>query len=499
VKCFHCAAELPDDTRFCGRCGIKVGDPEASTLVVEVEESEALLARVRRVFDGEYIVERELARGGMAIVYSAQETMLGRPVALKVLRPDIGLSAAAAERFKREAQTVASLDHSNIIPVYRVGQMGGLFYIAMKLIEGRSLDVILDAQGALPVSVVLTLMREAARGLAFANERGIVHRDVKAANILIDTDGRIIVTDFGVALRASDVTLTVAGTLIGTPAYMSPEQCSGKRAGPQSDQYSLAVVAFQMLAGATPFESDTLAGILQHHFFTAPPDLRAVRADIPAPLLDVIARALHKHVAERFTTTREMLEALEAIPLAPADAEASRKMLRDLASGQQTPRVPTGELPALPEMPTLTGRPRPRFRNRRRLLGAVTMGTVVLAIGGAWIAARGTGAVREADTALKGQASSTTPAQVLTRPVTQAPAAAVATGKLRLLTSPPTAEILVDGRRVGLGSIVDLRVSAGPRRLRVRAAGYESWDTTIVVRADVTHILGRVVLRVPGE
>ena len=330
MKCFQCGAELPEGTRFCGHCGVKVSDPDAVTIVEEPEESEALLARMRYIFAGEYEVEREIGRGGMAIVYRATETALQRPIALKVLRPDIGLSAAAAERFKREAQTVASLDHPNIIPVYRVGLLGGLFHIAMKFVEGRSLDTILDAQGPLSVPVTLAVLQEATRGVAFANERDIVHRDVKAANILIDTDGRVMVSDFGVALRASDVTLTAVGTLIGTPSYMSPEQCSGLRAGPQSDQYSLAVVAFQMLAGAPPFQSDTLAGIIQHHFFTPPPDLRMARQDVPPALYDMIARALSKNASDRFASTSDMLAALEAIPASAADRRTSQRVLRDL-------------------------------------------------------------------------------------------------------------------------------------------------------------------------
>jgi serine/threonine-protein kinase len=496
VKCFQCGTELAESTRFCGYCGLKVIDPQASTVIVEVEESEALLARVRRVFDGEYAVESELARGGMAIVYRATEIALRRPIALKVLRPDIGLSAAAAERFRREAQTVASLDHPNIIPVYRVGQLGGMFHIAMKFIEGRSLDLILDSQGALPVPVALTVLREAARGLAFANERGIVHRDVKGANILIDGDGRVVVSDFGVALRASDVTLTAAGTLIGTPAYMSPEQCSGLRAGPQSDQYSLAVVAFQMLAGATPFASDTLAGIIQHHFFTPPPDLRIARHDIPPPLLDVITRALNKNAGERFDSTADMLAALEAIPLSDADQRASQRALRDLARGTNAPRITTGVLPPLPDMPTLAVPP-PAESPRRRVVRSVGYAAALaILIGLGWFATRMTATPTQAP-------GLPAPAPAVAPPVAAAPVATrpapVATGKLRILTNPPSAEILVDGRRVGIGSVVDLRIPVGPRRLRVTAGGYQAWDTTIVVQAGVTHTLGRVTLRVPSE
>ena len=506
MRCFQCGSTLPEGTRFCGHCGIKIADPEAGTMIVEVEEADQLLARIQRVFAGEYEVESELARGGMAIVYRARETALRRPIALKVLRPDIGLSAAAAERFKREAQTVASLDHPNIIPVYHVGQVGGLFHIAMKFVEGRSLDVILEQQGALPVPVVLTVLREAARGLAFANERGIVHRDVKAANILVDTDGRVVVSDFGVALRASDVTLTAAGTLIGTPAYMSPEQCSGLRAGPQSDQYSLAVVGFQMLAGSTPFHAETLAGIMQHHFFTPPPDLRLARQDIPPELVRIISRALNKDAGKRFGSTVEMLAALESIPFTDEDRRASQRALRDLARGRETPRITTGSLPALPDMPTLSVEivPRPR-RVARRTIAYATAATVLLAAG-VWLVGRNLWTASAAVVTAAAPRDSAPPSLTLPPPppapvaaVPMARPVSVAMGKLRVLTIPPIAEILVDGRRVGVGSVVDLRVPAGRRRLRVQAAGYEPWDTTIVVQAGVTHSLGRVTLRIPGE
>ena len=478
---------------------MKVTDPEAGTMVLPVEEADELLARVRRVFAGEYDVERELARGGMAIVYRATETALQRSIALKVLRPDIGLSAAAAERFKREAQTVASLDHPNIIPVYRIGHVGGIFHIAMKFVEGRSLDIILESQGALPVFVTLTVLREAARGLAFANERGIIHRDVKGANILIDTDGRVVVSDFGVALRASDVTLTAAGTLIGTPAYMSPEQCSGRRAGPQSDQYSLAVVGFQMLAGSTPFHSETLAGIIQHHFFTPPPDLRLARQDIPSELVAVITRALNKDAGKRFGSTGEMLAALEAIPLSDEEQSAGQRALRDLARGRETPRITTGSLPALPDMPTLAvppgHLPKP---SRRRIASYAAAATLLLAVSG-WLLSRGMGkpsAAVSAEPPRDAAAPAPPPVSVaapVSRPVT------LATGKLRILTNPPSAEILVDGRRVGVGGVVDFRIPTGARRIRVQAAGYAPWDTTITVQTGVTHTLGRVILRAPGE
>src|SRR5947209_12609885 len=234
MNCFRCGATIPDAARFCANCGTLVVDPQGATVVLETEDPEALFRQVRMVLAGEYEVESELARGGMGVIFKATEVGLRRAVALRVLPPERGLSVKVAERFKREARMVAELDHPNIIPVYRIGQLGGIFFIAMKFIEGRSLGLMIDTQGPLPVPVALQVLRGATRALAYAHDRHIIHRDIKGGNILVDHEGRVLVSDFGVALRASDVNLTADGTVIGTPPFMSPEQCAGRRTGPQS-------------------------------------------------------------------------------------------------------------------------------------------------------------------------------------------------------------------------------------------------------------------------
>ncbi|HXF94567.1 MAG TPA: serine/threonine-protein kinase, partial [Gemmatimonadales bacterium] len=365
MKCFRCGAEVPADQRFCGQCGVRVSDPHEETIALPAEDEGTLLRTVRLVFAGEYDVEREVGRGGMAVVFKATELALRRPVALKVLPPEVGVTPKAVERFQREARLIGELDHPNITPVYRAGQVGGILHIVMKYVEGRTLERILQDQGPLPVPVALAVLRGAARALTYAHERNIVHRDVKGANILIDRDGRVLVSDFGVALRASDVTLTAPGAIIGTPAFMSPEQCAGRRALPQSDQYALGIVAFHMLAGSVPFHGDTLAGVMQHHFFTPVPDLRRVRPDIPPQLIEVVNRALAKDPRDRYRTTREMLTAIGAVPFSEIERQESERLLRELARGTVIDRVRTEELPALPEMPTLRVPPMPP---RRRLL-----------------------------------------------------------------------------------------------------------------------------------
>jgi predicted Ser/Thr protein kinase len=500
MKCFRCGAEVRPPARFCGVCGTLVADQEG-TLIVPPDHEDDLLERVRRVLAGEYEVESELARGGMAVVYKASEVGLRRAVALKVLPPDLGLTIRAVERFKREARTVAELDHPNIIPVYRVGQVGGVLHIAMKFVEGRSLDVILGDQGALPVPVVLYVLRGVTRALAYAHDRGIVHRDVKGGNVMVDVDGRVMVADFGVALRATDVTLTMDGSVIGTPPFMSPEQCGGRRAGPQSDQYSVGVLGFQMLAGSVPFHADTLAGIMQHHFFTPPPDLHRVRDDVPDTLVALLQRALAKDPARRFPTTRAMLSAVEAIPFSEQDRVASEHALQTLARGERMPPVSVRSPPPLPEAPTqplaVGARPWSWWRSRARVAGVVATALVCLAAW--WVSAP---ARRPESTGAAGSGTDTAAAPATAAPLETVPAAspaapraAVSRGKLRLSTVPPNAEILIDGRRVGLGVAFDVEVPAGARRVQVQAPGYATFDTTVVFTGRETQRLGRITLR----
>lgn len=510
-RCFACGAAVPETSRFCGNCGRQIVDPDSATVVDEAAGEETLLERLRRVMVGEYEVERELARGGMGVVFEATDAHVGRRVALKVLQPELGITARAAERFKREARMVAELEHPNIVPVYRVGQLGGMLFIAMKYIAGRSLDEITAMQGALPIPAVIQVLRAAARSLAYGHDRDIVHRDIKAANILIDRDARVLVTDFGVALRASDVTLTGDGTVIGTPGYMSPEQCAGKRATPQSDQYSLGVVGFQMLTGRLPFQAESLPGIMHHHFFTPLPSVRLVRDDVPPALLAMVERLVAKAPRDRFRTTRQLLEELEALPFSETDRAEAERLLRELTTGGRVARIATRELPPLPDAPTLlldgTTPQRDGWRlwTRRRRV-ATLAGLGVLAVS-AWAVAASlrpaaapptdvNAAPIRGDSAIAREPAPQPPPPLAPPPPPPPPpVVSPPMGKLRVLTSPGNAEILIDGRPRGVGSMLDAPVLAGVRRLEIRARGYAPFDTMLVVSADSTITLGRVTLR----
>ncbi len=533
IPCPQCGTAVPGGAAACPRCGAQVTDPVAKTLAISTEdvaERDALLAQLRHELHSEYEVEGELGRGAMGVVFKAFEIELGRAVALKVLPPGLG-QGAAAERFRREARLAAALDHPSIIPIYRVGRVAGTYYFAMKLVEGKALDEIIEAQGALPLQVILAVLRSATSALAFAHDREIVHRDIKGGNILVDRDGRVMISDFGIARASQEKTLTAAGAMMGTPYYMSPEQGWGGTVGPQSDQYALGILTFQMITGQVPFDADSLMTILQHHYFTPPPDVRAVREGLPAGLVRVVETALKKNAAERFASTRGMLAAVEAIPSDDAERAEAYEMLRQLARGGTLAKVRTGSLPPLdskhfaslavtaglagapahlaPPPPTPVT-PAPGWWSLPPLRNVALGLATVLGLSGLWWLGRprspavppvNVGASPAPSSSPSVPASTPTPATrraTVQHPVPyaspQVPTGGTA-GKLRLQTLPLNATIAVDGQLVGTGLLADFPLAAGRRRIRISAPGYLSTDTTITVRAGRMADVGTITLR----
>jgi serine/threonine protein kinase len=379
--CRNCGTNIPDDAAFCANCGTQTVESAAPAVATAVSEprpsidmtpgEDNLLAMTKEHLGKDYRIDKELGRGGMAVVYKGVEIALERTVAIKVVPPDSANVGQAAERFKREAKLAASLDHPNIIPVYRVGQAGPLHFMAMKFVEGRAVDSVVEQQGALPIPVAVAILKYSAAGLAFAHERKIVHRDIKPANILVDKDGRVMVSDFGIARALEEVSMTASGMMIGTPYYMSPEQCGGQKVSPQSDQYSLGIMGFQMVTGEVPFLADSMVGVIQHHYMTPVPDILQVRADVPKELLDVIYCALNKDPHDRFATTKDMATALENVPLTDKEREEAEALLKQLSAGVAIPKVRTGTLPPLSL--TISGpgpkvQPRPQTTPRPRTI-----------------------------------------------------------------------------------------------------------------------------------
>ena len=281
--------------------------------------AESRIDRVRAAFGAEYEIIRLLGEGGMAAVYLARERALKRLVAIKVLDPELGVSPGFRARFQREAELAAGLQHPHIVPIYRVGEADGLSYFTMAYIEGESLADRLKAEGRLPVAEAVRIGRETAAALAAAHRRGIIHRDVKPQNILLEGDsGRVMVTDFGIA-RVSDPgaagegeQLTGIGMVMGTPRYMSPEQASGTRElTPASDLYALGVILYEAVTGAFPYKlSNTTPNYMVAHVTQQPVPVVARQGDVPVDLERVILKLLAKEPAERFATGEEVVEAL---------------------------------------------------------------------------------------------------------------------------------------------------------------------------------------------
>ncbi len=277
--------------------------------------ADALRDRLQRALGEGFALKGRLGRGGFALVYEAVDERLKRRLAVKVLRAELDEAPGARERFRREAEAVAALRHPNIIPIYSVGEGEGLAFIVMPLIDGGSLADRLAREPRRSADEARRILREAAAGLVAAHRAGIVHRDIKPDNILLDgPDARVVLTDFGIAKALSGEAgrLTQTGAVIGTPHYMSPEQASGDRViDHRSDLYSLGIVGYQMLAGAVPFNADTVAAVLLRHLTQAPASLASHRPDCPHDLAAAVMRCLAKAPEERFASADDLLRAID--------------------------------------------------------------------------------------------------------------------------------------------------------------------------------------------
>jgi eukaryotic-like serine/threonine-protein kinase len=268
-----------------------------------------------------YEVEDLVGTGGMSSVYRARDTVLERLVALKILHQHFMSDPEYVERFRREARAIARLNHPNIVTVIDRGELDNHQFIVFEHVPGENLKDFVRRRGPLPVHDALTLTTQIARGLAFAHEHGVVHRDVKPQNVLLDESGIAKVTDFGIArsIEPGDG-LTETGTLLGTSEYISPEQAGGRRVDARSDQYSLGVVLYELLTGETPYSGDNFMAVAMKHMRDPVPSVRDRRPDVPASVDAIVSRAMAKRPEDRFPSTQEMVAALED---AERDGEAA--------------------------------------------------------------------------------------------------------------------------------------------------------------------------------
>jgi eukaryotic-like serine/threonine-protein kinase len=265
------------------------------------------------VYNGRYELQSQVARGGTAQVYLARDIILGRPVALKVLFPELSTDSAFVERFRREAQAAASLSHPNIVPVYDWGESDDTYFIVMEYVDGEPLSSIIHTQAPVNPGSAAQVAADIAKALTYAHRHGVVHRDVKPGNVLITADGQVKVTDFGIARAVGnlDDQVTQTGLVMGTATYFSPEQAQGLDVDGRSDIYSLGVVLYEMLVGRPPFIGDTPVAIAYQHVQETPPRPRALNPEIPVALEAIVLQAMAKLPAERYQSADDLRADLE--------------------------------------------------------------------------------------------------------------------------------------------------------------------------------------------
>lgn len=304
--CPECHKPLSGRAKFCTFCGT----PLTST---PSDWDKPLSERLQNALGSDYSVLAELGRGGFAVVYTVREVAKMRYLAVKVMRPDLVINKNSVERFKRESQIAAQLHHHSILPVMFTGEASGVFYYAMPRVKGETLGQKLDREEVLEPTEAIRVVREVAAGLQYAHQRGVVHRDVKPANIMLEGGTAPRILDFGIAkaLAAEGGTLSVTGEVIGSADYMSPEQASGSKSiDHRSDIYSLGIVAYEMLSGRLPFEAENAFAMMANHVVDPPTPLSEHRPDLPASTISAVMKCLSKKPEDRWKSALEAAHAL---------------------------------------------------------------------------------------------------------------------------------------------------------------------------------------------
>ena len=499
MECLKCHTPLPDGSKFCYACG---ADVTGGGTMGGSSGTEALQVRLQRLVEGKYKIDRLLGKGGMGAVFLAHDLTLEREVAIKVLPPDISMDEHIVKRFQQEAKTSAKLDHTNIIPIYRVESEGGLNYFVMKYVAGTSLEDVLDQKQPLTIDYIQRVLWEAACALGHAHQRGVVHRDVKPANIMFDHDGRVMLTDFGIskALQAASG-FTGTGMIIGTPHYMAPEQAKGSTVDGRADQYSLGVVAYRMLTGELPYSGDSVHTILYKHIFEEVPRVSGKRVGTPEFLTTAISRALSKEPGQRYGTMEEFATAVwpEQPVAVPTKGAATRSQRRPPPPrpASASPDAPT-EVTNAPTTPIPRAGLRIAPAKKQRSSVGMVVGAVVLVVAGVGgYLALGKKSEPPPQASLPpapppvtapvetGRVATQPPAPRRGTDTRPPPAPAAAQGYVSVNSNPP-GTLFIDGRDLGSVPVIEEPVSAGRHTIRVERAGFKTKTETVDVPANTT-------------
>jgi len=497
VECYRCHTPIPENSRYCFSCGADVSGAEGSPNTGSID---ALRERLQRLIEGEYRIERLLGKGGMGSVFLAHDMALEREVAIKVLPPDVAQDDQVVRRFQQEAKTAAKLDHPNIIPIYRVESEGGLNYFVMKYIAGTSLEDLLEKKEPLAIADIQRILWEAACALGHAHQRGVVHRDVKPANIMFDHDGRVMLTDFGISKALQAATgFTATGMIIGTPHYMAPEQAKGHPVDGRADQYSLGVVGYRMITAELPFSGDSVHTILYKQIFEEPPLASTKNAAAPPFLATAVSRAMSKDPDLRFATMEDFATAVwpEQPVAAPAKGrKAARPRARVTAD---SPTEITG--PAAPTTPL----PAPKRKSRAGvLIGAVVVAGIAaggyLALGRSNVSDQPTpppppvvDTVRIEDTVRVPPAERPRSRRQVAPSPPPGPVAE-AQGFITVNAN-PYGEVYIDGVDTGPTPVVRWPVKPGRHTIRVQREGYKT--ASDVVQVDAGNTVPKVYTLIP--
>jgi eukaryotic-like serine/threonine-protein kinase len=500
---------------------------------------------------GRYEIASELGHGAMGTVYKAVDPLIERTVAIKTINLDLSKEELAVfeERFYREAKSAGKLSHPNIVTIYDVGESDNIAYIAMEYLEGQSLREVLDSGTVLPLERIVELSAQVAEGLAYAQEHGIVHRDIKPANIVITKSGAAKITDFGIAHMPAG-SRTMAGMVMGSPKYMSPEQVVGKQVDGRSDIFSLGVVLYEMLTGASPFDGDNISAIMYRILNEMPAAPHALNPKIPEPFDWIVAKALAKHPDDRYQTARELADDLRRYQrltkpagLIGAHGTLERRTKARAVEGDTTmllQRLSNGELTQLgkpqpaPAVSIPSSEPAPRRMKQFLYIGIAVLLTALVATlfigkGEPQPALPQNEAVPPPPLAEKVPPSPSHEAATEPAPQLQAeptfppsplpvappeqqispapktaphlaaprhmdnvvpPVISGETGQLGLITFAvsPWGEVYIDGKKIGISPpLMELKVPAGKHRIEIRNEGSQPYKQTLDIAPEKNH------------